>query len=100
MQEEHAKGYLEGIPEKLELQPHERDEVEALFNHPGLRHLLGVLAAERAAFLHQLINKPVADLDQARQLGVTQGTIVGIDRIRHILLECVTVPTETRGSNG
>ena len=89
-----AEDLLNNLTAKPELTSFERAKVEELFHQQGLMLLLGVLLAERQGFLIQLQNCTVADQGGAQRLGVLQGNATGIDRIRHILLECVTVPTD------
>lgn len=89
-----AENILNNLQARDELSDFEKAKVEDLFHQPGLVYLLGVLLAERQGFLIQMQNITVADQSGAQRLGVLQGNATGIDRIRHVLLECVTVPTD------
>ncbi len=95
MNRQEAEDILNNIPHREELSDFERAKVEELLRQPGLGLLLGLLLAERQGFLIQLQNATLGDEDGARRLGVLQGNATGIDRIRHVLLECSSVPTDS-----
>jgi hypothetical protein len=95
MNKEDIQHYLENTPLREALTDFERAKVADLIKHPGLPLVLGLLLAERQGFLIQLQNVTVDGMAGAQRLGVLQGQATGVDRIRHILLECVSVPTDS-----
>lgn len=93
---EAAKQFLENIPLLAEAGKDDRRHVENLLHQRGLAVLLGLLLAERQGYYTMLAVAQAGTPEGLQHLGVLQGRIIGIERIRETLLECVTVPTEPK----
>jgi hypothetical protein len=95
MTEAEVKSYLMELQPLVQLSTDQRNDVKNLLLHPGMYSLLGIVLAEQNGFMAQLVNARAGDAEQVRALGVIQGKVAGVDRLRHIILECVSVPTDT-----
>lgn len=96
MTDDELDKYVRSIQPITDLTPGQQRDIEDLILHRGMRPLLGLLLAERQGYYMQLANWRVKDMEGAQHLGVLQGRANGIDRIRDVLIECTTVPTETK----
>lgn len=84
MKREEVQTFLDSIPLLTELTTSQQSEFWQAVNHPGFRHLLGLLLATRQGLYVQLSKVPLSDPLYA---SVLQGRISAVETISELVLE-------------